>query len=259
MQSMNCVKWLRNGVVLGLAAVPLLAEGLSAMQAYTQVGVDEKLYQTANLNDPGLLTPEVWMRYANGLLYIKLVNKSPDNAGDSAGVLLTGVAFNLPDRVAPSGGPDPGSITPLGTTGGGWVDGDTGDEVQWGYDYAAGGASGGALAYAMNSYDTVISTLGSNGKNVFGGSAQNADGINYGIFSLSEASTIPDPYVKDALEITLKLDLGNYSGNLMADIAEGNVAAIFGSPTGTPVPDSGSTMLLLGGALALLGAIRRRV
>jgi hypothetical protein len=255
------MKRLTKQLAFGLAGVPLMAGSLSAVPLdsdYRVLGIEETLYQSGDLSDASLLAPRISMAYESGVLYIKLQNLTADAAGSSAGVLLSGLAFNLPGNVAPSGGSNPGDITPLGTTGGGWVHGETGDEVQWGYDFAQGGASGGALAYAANSYDTIISTLGSNGKNVFGGSAANSDGLNYGVFSLAESSTTPGPYVKDTLLITFNLNLGGFGGDLVDAIDRGNVAAIFGSPNGVPVPDGGMTLLLLGGSLLVLGALGRR-
>lgn len=246
-----------------IAAISLMAGSASAIQ------VDEIIFQNgAGLDSSQLhatvgmsLTPIGVAPTSLYTLHISLQNTSLASAGDGALVLLTGLAFDLPSGVTVDGSNNNGGSVAAGsgtTTSAGWTT--AGANGAWGWDNNSAGLSGGALAYAtLTGYDTRVSTVASDGKNAFDGSG-NAGGMDYGVFSASETSVSPAPWVKDELDIALNLNLGNYDpSSLLAAIDAGNVAAIFGSPNGTPgVPDGGSTLALFGASILGIGALRRR-
>lgn len=247
-----------------IAAISLMVGSASA------INVDEIILQNgAGLDSSQLdasvsmsLNPIGVMPTTSYTLHISLQNTSLDSAGVGALVMLTGLAFDLPSGVTVDGSNNNGGSVAAGsgtTTSVGWTT--AGANGAWGWDNNSAGLSGGALAYAtLTGYDTRVSTLASDGKYAFDGSG-NAGGMDYGIFSTSESSVSPAPWVKDRLDIALNLNLGNYDpSSLLPAIDAGNVAAIFGSPNGTPsVPDGGATLGLLGVGILGVGTLRRRL
>lgn len=237
-----------------IAAIPIMVSSASAIN----VGVDEIIFQNGAGLDSSQLSPSVSMSFNASVLTITLQNLSADTAGDGALVLFTGLAFDLPTGVTVNNSvpSSVGAVTAIGPSTLGWNS--TSAQGAWGWDNNSAGLSGGALAYAtLSGYDTRVSTVASDGKNAFDGTG-NAGGMDYGVFSAAESSVSPSPWVKDTLEITLNLNTSGYTGtDLIGDI--GNVAAIFGSPNGTPsVPDGGATLALLGVGILGISAVRRR-
>ena len=68
------------------------------------INVDQVLYQSGGVADANLLSGTVNMSLAGNVLTIILRNTSQNGAGDGAGILLTGIGFQLPTGVSITGG-----------------------------------------------------------------------------------------------------------------------------------------------------------
>ncbi len=246
--------------MLGAAALLGLHTSASALSIIT---VDERL-APGDVN-AAYLSGNVWMALSGSQLTITLQNTSTRDAGSGAGVVLTGLGFNLPDGMSISGGSAVmGSPDIAGTLGnainfikpaGGNV------SQEWGYD-TSGLDSGALIGHSVNNS---ISSMESQTTDQFQNGSlvppPNLDGPDMGL--LSAAFTAADlgtgvEAIQDTLTVTLNLS-GTYSGDLLAFIDSGNVALTFGSPGGTPsVPDGGSTLSLLGASLVGLQWFARR-
>src|SRR5688572_27566804 len=118
------MKVIKKLAVLGL--VPLLLQGTASA---TSITVDQIL-APGDVNT-AYLSGSVDMTYSGSVLTITLKNLSGDAAGSGAGVLLTGIGFNLPGTLAISSGlANMGSSTALGFVKP--IGGDVSEE--WGYD-----------------------------------------------------------------------------------------------------------------------------
>src|SRR5689334_13252153 len=97
----------------------------------TPVTVDEILYDSSSVANAALLSGTVDMTLSGNVLTITLTNTSLDAAGSGAGILLTGIGFQLPGGVSIlSGGVNMGGSTAVNFTKP--VSGDVSSE--WGYD-----------------------------------------------------------------------------------------------------------------------------
>lgn len=234
-----------------------------AVPTFTSVTYDEVLYQADPTVTAALLSAQVSMGVDGGFLYVRLRNVSPDTAltGSEHGNLgvLSGLAFNLPAGVGIGFGGDaynaPGSM---------FASGGSAALMQsaWGWDYSGGALlSGGALAEATLSYNARGATIASDGKHSFSDTSSsrsnpNAGGLDYGAKSALESLAPGNAHVTDSVELKFLLT-GTAPADLVGYIDSHSVAVYFASPTDCRVPDGGTTVALLGGAVVTLGALRR--
>ena len=194
-------------------------------------------------------------------LTITLVNTSSDAAGSGAGVLLTGIGFNLPGWAKIDGG----SVSMAGSTAVNFsapVDNNVSSE--WGYD--DGGLNSGALQGAAGTINTAVSSMESQTTDQFAPGSlvnpPNLDGPDMGLISANESDGQGNGVeaIMDSIVITLDIVYANGKTLDLGDINnKGWVALTFGSPDGgTSVPDASSALALLGLALMGLEGVRRR-
>ena len=234
--------------VLGVLAVPMA-------QAIVITNFDEILFETGT--SPGGLSAEAEFLLSGNTLTLILRNTSSTSAGAGAGVLLTGIGFNLPDGIwMLSGSADMTGSAAIGFTAPG--DGDVSD--QWGLANAD-------LAHFQDpgtlGYDAVVSTMTADtGHTNFAGDAKpKISGPGYGLLA---ENGLPGGQlaIQDSLTFTLDLsDLSGFGSDLLDFIDSNPVAVTFGSPDGcgTSVPDGGATLLLLGLGLLGVGALKRHI
>ena len=237
----------------GLAAVFILV-ALVAPASATSITVDEILY--ASGTNAANLSGTVEMTLVGSTLTITLKNTSTDAAGSGAGVLLTGIGFQLPTGIAISGG----TANMTGSTAVNFT-APTGGDVSkyWGYDTNPLD-SGVFQNEAWLDYNTVVGAMDSLTTTNFSGST-NLTGPDYGLISALEKDKLGGGMqaINNQLIITLNLS-SKYPFNadeLLKSIQAGNVALSFGSPSLTTVPEPGS-LSLLGIGLTSLAALMRR-
>lgn len=240
--------------VLACGFVAMFASGALA----APITVDEILYDSST--NPALLSGTVDMTYSSGVLTILLKNTSADAAGSAAGVLLTGIGFQLPTGVTLTGGAAymGTSATAVGFT----APANRNISSEWGYD-ASPLHSGMFKDGAAFSYNTVVASMESMTTNQFAsgslGNPPNLGGPDFGVISALETNAGGQEAIRDTIRITLNLQ-GALS-DIVSRIEAGNVGLSFGSPNAsltTKVPEPGSLSLLLVGVGALGAAIRRR-
>ena len=196
------------------------------------------------------------------VLTITLVNTSSDAAGSGAGILLTGIGFNLPGWATLTSG----SANMDGSTAIGWtpVIADGGDvSEEWGFD--ADGLNSGALQGTTETVNTAVSSMESQTTEQFApGSLVNPPNLNgpdMGLVSLSETDGLGGGVegIQDTLIVTLNIDYRNGKILDLEDIDDSWIALTFGSPDGgTSVADASSALALLGLAMMGLEGVRRR-
>ena len=246
---MKLHKILKSKAVLAL--VPLLAHQ-SAMAVSMTV---DTIVAPGDVN-AAYLSGTVNMSLSGSVLTINLKNTSADAAGSGAGILLTGIGFNLPTGVyIGSGSANMGSATAIGfiKPAGGNV------SSEWGYDNAPLN-SGALLGYPVN---TAVSSMQSQTTAQFApgsiGNPLNLGGPDFGLISANEKDGLGDGVegILDSLTITLNL-AGTIAGDLLAFIERGTIAVTFGSPGSQTVADGGSTLMLLGSSFGVLAYLARR-
>lgn len=255
-----------------LGATTALLMGLCGTASAVSITVDEILFQDDT--DPAVLGGTVDMSLNGSVLTIVLTNTSTSSLG--AGTQLVGLGFSLPNGVV-IGADGTHSITSgslFTKQGGSYVQsplaGDEwaykfGEPDQGHFDSPAGGHVGdGPATLEVN---TVISSHDTNvGNNADGDFDSDTSSVGPSISGIKpgiavSSPTTPAPYIIGPLTLNLSLDLGSYTGNLLADIEAGNVILAFGSPqhSNRSVPDGGTTAALFGVALLSLGAARRKL
>jgi len=220
------------------------------------ITVDEVLFDSGGTTNPGLLSGTVDMTLVGNTLTVVLRNTSADAAGSAAGVLLTGVAFQLPSGVAiSSGSVSIGSSTAVNFTAP--LNGNLSSE--WGYDNGPLN-SGAFLNDATYSYNTVVASMVSMTTNQFAsgsiGQPPDLGGPDFGAISALETDAGGQEEIRDTVTFSLILS-GNPPSNLVSLIEGGNVGISFGSPNTSSVPEPTSLSLLAVGA-AMFGVRRLR-
>ena len=222
------------------------------------ITVDEVLFDSAGTTNPSLLSGTVDMTLAGSTLTIVLKNTSADAAGSGAGILLTGVAFQLPTGISiGSGTAAIGASTAVNFIAP--VGGNISSE--WGYDNSPLN-SGSFLNDSALLYNTVVASMVSMTTSQFAagsiGQPPNLGGPDFGAISALETDAGGQEAVRDTIWITLNLT-GNVPGNLVSQIEAGNVGISFGSPnTSNKVPEPTSLSLLALGAAVFGSAARFR-
>ncbi len=206
--------------------------------------------------DASQLSGTVNMSLSGSVLTITLQNTSLDAAGSGAGILLTGIGFNLPTGVYIGSG----SASMAGSTAVGFVMPAGGDvSSEWGYDNQPLN-SGALLGYDVN---TAVSSMESQTTTQFApgsvSSPLNLGGPDFGLVSANETDGLGAGVegILDSLTITLNL-AGTIGDDLLAFIERGMVALTFGSPGSQTVADGGSTLMLLGSSFSVLAYLARR-
>ena len=249
---MGIARMLRRSLI----AFALLLTAASAANA-VPITVDEVLFDSGIVTNDTLLSGTVDMVYSGGVLTITLRNTSADAAGSGAGILLTGVAFQLPAGVSITGGTATmGSSTAVNFTApaGGNI------SSEWGYDQGSL-HSGAFLNNAAYSYNAVVAAMESMTIAQFApgsvGAPTNLGGPDFGAISASETDAGGQEAVRDSVRIALNLG-GTVPSNIVSLIESGNVGISFGSPNVSSVPEPSSLSLLVLGA-AFLGSRARRL
>lgn len=236
---------------VGAIAVALLV--LSAGKAAAvNITVDQILYDATSTN-PAFLSGTVDMTVNGNILTIILTNTSADAAGDGAGILLTGIGFQLPSNVQITGGT---VSAPLGAVNFGGAP-PVNVSQEWGYDNNPLNSGAFQAAPALT-YTTVVSSMTSTSTDQFAsgsldGNPPGMAGPDWGIISALETGSLGsgNEAIKNYAVITLTL-----SGAVSLDaIQRGNVGLSFGSPKSVPEP---ATLALLLPGLAAAYAARRR-
>jgi hypothetical protein len=224
------------------------------------ITVDEILY--ASGTNPALLSGTVDMTLTGNLLQVTLTNTSADAAGSGAGILLTGIGFQLPAGISIYSG---SATIPLGSTGIGFATSNVSSE--WGYDnnpLHSGAFNGDAVL----SYTTVVSSMESQTEVQFAAGSVappgNLNGPDFGLVSSLETGALGSGVeaIRNSLQISLVLGGGvSIPSNLLTMIQAGNVGLSFGSPgisNLTAVPEPASLSLFGLGLASLAAVVRRR-
>ena len=234
-----------------LALVPMLVH-----QSATAVPITVDAIVAPGDVDASQLSGTVNMSLSGSVLTINLKNTSADAAGSGAGILLTGIGFNLPDGVSIGSG----SASMLGSTAVGFIMPAGGNvSSEWGYDNQSL-HSGALLGYAVN---TAVSSMESQTTSQFAAGSVanplNLGGPDFGLLSANETDGLGSGVegILDSLTITLNL-AGSLGDDLLAFIENGMVALTFGSPGSATVADGGSTLMLLGSSFGALAYLARR-
>ena len=249
----------RTSATLACVATLLLAAGAKA----TLVTVDQVIYETGSGVVPGSLSGTVDVSVSGpSQLTILLRNTSPDaafaNGSQPGSMILSGLGLQLPGVTIIGGSVMVNSGSIAVNFGAGQDTVNIGN--QWGYGNGAPGAFGGTPGVlAVNS---TMSSLAAEGPTRFiGPPPPSIDGPAYG--AISGANTkfgTSLAAVNDTVKIVLNLSGAAPS---VAAIDAGNVVLGFGSPelvagSVPPVPDGGTTLVLLGMGLAGIASFAGR-
>lgn len=199
----------------------------------------------------GTLSGTVDMTLSGNTLTITLRNTST-SSDIGANVILTGLAFDLPNSIDITGGSvstAAGSIVL-----GGSMNNSSGNvSGEWGYQNGNSGHFNGLAT------DTQVSAMEADSNAKFSNTPIDSpavlNGPEFGLLATG-GDRGGLTAIRDSVVITLNLS-GTVPANLVSTIDGGLVALTFGSPTG--VPDSGATLSLLGLAMLGVAAIRRKL
>ena len=172
------------------------------------ITVDQVLYQS-DIANANLLSGTVDMTFASNTLSITLTNTSSDLAGDGAGVLLTGLGFQLPTGVSIASGT---AVIAPGSTGVNFT-GVAGTDVskEWGYDNSPlnSGVFQSGL-FGPLTYNTVVGSMVSITTNQFADGSidkapANLAGPDFGLVSNSETGSLGNgnEAIRNSIIITL--------------------------------------------------------
>jgi hypothetical protein len=231
----------------GLATLVLAL--FAATSSADTINVDQVLYQSGGVADASLLSGTVNMTLVGNVLTITLTNTSQDGAGDGAGILLTGIGFQLPTGVSISATGDTAVIA-TGSTAVNFAGGaGTNVSQEWGFD--ANPLNSGVFQSGITgllSYNSVVGSMESITTDQFAsGSLGGSPGLNgpdFGLISAKETGSIGNQAaIRDSIVITLNLS-GTIPSNLLTTINNGNVGLSFGSPDTVPEPATSALLAL---------------
>ena len=238
----------------------ILCLGFTQVEALQITDFTEILYQNdSDVSDPAGLSALAEFLYDDvaNILTIRLQNTSAVSAAHSAGGLLTGIGFSLPEgMLITSGAANLGTSSAIGFTA------PAGGDLSTEWGYANSVDNGHFQDPAVYMYDTVVSTMVADTDAKFApGLIENPAGLagpEMGVLT-SGGSPGGQNAIEDQVWVVLNLT-GTYTGSLLGFIAQNPVAVTFGSPDSTSnrVPDAGATILLLGCGLAVLRLARQR-
>jgi hypothetical protein len=226
--------------------------------------VDEILFDSGGVSNALLLSGTVDMTYnaSTKSLSIVLTNTSANAAGAGAGILLTGLAFQLPTGTFINSG----SASMTGSTAVNFsAPGNGNVSSEWGYDNNPLN-SGAFLNNAALAYNTVVASMVSMTTNQFSagslGQPPGLGGPDFGLVSALETDGLGSGVegIRDTIRFSLTLG-GNVPTNVLALIQAGNVGLSFGSPDTSnrhSVPEPGSLSLLSMGVVAFASVVARR-
>jgi VPDSG-CTERM motif len=239
------IKKFRTLAIMSCLAIMLAVGSAKA----TLVQVDQVIFQNVAGINSSLLTGTVDYTPSGNTATILLRNTSPDaaftNSSFPAAMLLTGFGFQL--------GPDitGGTATVnAGSTAVNFVGTDISN--QWGY---ANGPFNGYNLPGVLPINTGLSSIQSVGPLRLDGSSTNINGPNFGAISADETQFgASQEGVRDTIRFVLNL---TGPAPTIAQFNAGNIVLAFGSPD--TVPDSGSTVALLGFTLIGVEFLRRKI
>lgn len=226
------------------------------------LSIDQIIYQPSAGLDEMQLHASATAEVVGNALTITLTNTSGFTGGNSSGLLLTGIGFELPTGVMLTNG---GAYVAGGSTGY-YKIGNTSYSLPGGANLSGewgGGSPGGSGPFAnvaTLNVDYVAATLQSafydgspfDSSQILKNPAD-VNGPEFGLLSNNFANAGGLGYVKDSLTLTW---IWTGTGLTTDFLNNGNVVVSFGSPTAV-VPEP-STLLLLGSGLLMIGGLGRR-
>lgn len=220
----------------GFAVVALTAVGLASNAFGVLVTEDEILYNSGE--NVSVLSADVDMSIVGQVLTVMVTNTSSANPGTDAGLLLTGMGFNLPSGLSIAGG----SVDMTGSDAVNFsfpAGGDISDQWAYANGNPTGGhfdgISGGGDGPAVNTVNAIVSSHHVDGKIPFSGSGI-SNGPDYGIVSDATFDSGSLEAIRDHATFSITLS-GTVPGDLVTQIDAAPIVLAFGSPTASTVPE----------------------